>query len=166
MLSGCCGTIKLLINSSCQAETVGQVKNKWRNVSSVSGRPDLEQNQQHLVPLVPKCDVRVLSPNILLKNLKTNMRYLLLPVKFQLFRIRAKTSSPTYSMPVILKKVTTVVCLIKSKLFFCFFKNAIRIFCAGFFMFRDVSMFTLVSSELLFGILRFLKKFRAPPRLA
>jgi hypothetical protein len=155
MANGCCGTMKFSINSSCQLETVGHWKNKWKKDSSVSGRPDLVQKKQCLVPLLPKCDVRVLIPKILLKNLNTNIRYLLVPVPFQLFIILENSAFPMYSIPVILKKVVTVVCLLRSKLFFCFLTKAERIFCAGFLMFKEVSRLVLVPSELLLGILRF-----------
>ena len=136
------------------------------NDSSVSGRPDLVQKKQCLVPLLPKCDVRVLIPKILLKNLNTNIRYLLLPVLFQLFIILENSALPMYSIPVILKKVVTVVCLLKSKLFFCFLTNEDRIFCAGFLMFKEVSRLMLVPSDLSFGILRFLKKIQCPAQIS
>jgi hypothetical protein len=126
----------------------------------------LVQKKQCLVPLLPKWDVRVFIPKILLKNLNTNIRYLLVPVPFQLFIILENSAFPMYSIPVILKKVVTVVCLPKSKLFFCFLTKAERIFCAGFLMFKEVSRLVLVPSELLFCILQFKKKFRAPPRFA
>ncbi len=64
MSNGCCGTMKFSIKSSCQPATVGHWKNRWRKDSSVSGRPDFVQKKQCLVPLLPKCDVRVFIPKI------------------------------------------------------------------------------------------------------